>query len=118
MPQKSDELFGLVALDHDMPLIVGVLFVLGLVSAAYSAAGSALTSLTTSFTVDILDAHKKKDANALTRVRKTVHVAMSALMGLVVLEEARSRQAGAGGVHCGAVSVVAHTVCAQLSLGL
>ena len=64
MPQKSDELFGLVALDHDMPLIVGVLFVLGLVSAAYSAAGSALTSLTTSFTVDILDAHKKKDANA------------------------------------------------------
>lgn len=85
MPQKSDELFGLVALDHDMPLIVGVLFVLGLVSAAYSAAGSALTSLTTSFTVDILDANKKKDANALTRVRKTVHVAMSALMGLVII---------------------------------
>ena len=85
MPQKSDELFGLVALDHDMPLIVGILFVLGLVSAAYSAAGSALTSLTTSFTVDILGAHKKKDEKALTRTRKGVHVAMSALMGLVII---------------------------------
>lgn len=85
MPEKSDELFGLVALDHDMPLIVGILFVLGLVSAAYSAAGSALTSLTTSFTVDILSAHKKKDEKELTRIRKGVHVGMSALMGLVII---------------------------------
>ena len=85
MPEKSDELFGLVALDNDMPLIVGILFVLGLVSAAYSAAGSALTSLTTSFTVDILGAHKKKDEKALTRTRKAVHVVMSALMGLVII---------------------------------
>ena len=46
MPEKSDELFGLVATHPDVPIIVGILFVLGLVSAAYSAAGSALTSLT------------------------------------------------------------------------
>ena len=43
----------------DVPIVVGILFVLGLISAAYSAAGSALTSLTTSFTIDMLEAHKK-----------------------------------------------------------
>ncbi len=85
MPEKSDELFGLVATHPDVPAIVGILFVLGLVSAAYSAAGSALTSLTTSFTVDILGAHEKQDAKALTRTRKLVHLAMSSIMGLVII---------------------------------
>lgn len=85
MPRKSDEIFGLVATHPSMPVIVGVLFVLGLISAAYSAAGSALTSLTTSFTVDILGAHKRSDGAALTRTRKLVHLTMSALMGLVII---------------------------------
>lgn len=85
MPEKSDELFGLVATHPDVPIVVGILFVLGLVSAAYSAAGSALTSLTTSFTVDILGAHKKQDDKKLTRTRKGVHVLMSAIMGLVII---------------------------------
>lgn len=84
MPVKSDELFGLVATHPSMPAVVTVLFVLGLVSAAYSAAGSALTSLTTSFTVDILDATRGGDAR-LTRTRRAVHVAMSACMGLVII---------------------------------
>lgn len=85
IPAKSDEIFGLVATHPAMPLIVTVLFILGLVAAAYSAAGSALTSLTTSFTVDILEAHKKKDERALTRTRKGVHLAMSLCMGLVIV---------------------------------
>ncbi len=85
MPEKSDELFGLVATHPTMPVIVGILFVLGLVAAAYSAAGSALTSLTTSFTVDILQAHKKQESERLTRTRKLVHLAMSAGMGLVII---------------------------------
>lgn len=85
MPEKSDELFGLVATHPDVPIVVGILFVLGLVSAAYSAAGSALTSLTTSFTVDILGAHKKQDDKQLTRTRKGVHVLMSTIMGLVII---------------------------------
>ena len=85
MPEKSDELFGKVAFAPGMPVIVGILFILGLVAAAYSAAGSALTSLTTSFTVDILEADKKKSTEALSRTRKLVHVAMAAGMGLVIL---------------------------------
>lgn len=85
IPAKTDEVFGFVAHHDEMPLVVGVLFVLGLISAAYSAAGSALTSLTTSFTVDILDGRERYDDTRLARVRKGVHVAMSALMGLVII---------------------------------
>ena len=84
-PEKSDELFGLVATHPEIPVVVGVLFVIGLIAAAYSAAGSALTSLTTSFTVDILGAHKKQDDKRLTRTRKLVHLAMSVAMGAVII---------------------------------
>ncbi len=84
-PAKPDEMFGKIAAHESMPLIVGILFILGLVSAAYSAAGSALTSLTTSFTVDILKAHEKQDDANLTRTRKTVHMGMSVIMGLVII---------------------------------
>ncbi len=85
MPEKSDDIFGLVAKHDAMPVVVLILFVLGLISAAYSAAGSALTSLTTSFTVDILGAHKTQDDARLTRTRKLVHLAMSTIMGLVII---------------------------------
>lgn len=85
MPAKPDDLFGMVATYPTMPLVVGILFILGLVAAAYSAAGSALTSLTTSFTVDILKAHEKQDDKKLTQTRKLVHVAMSTIMGLVII---------------------------------
>lgn len=84
-PEHSDNLFGLVAFSQGIPLIVGVLFILGLVSAAYSAAGSALTSLTTSFLVDILGADKTNDESRLVRVRKITHVAMAVIMGLVIV---------------------------------
>lgn len=84
-PEKTDEIFGMVAFHPSIPVIVGILFVLGLISAAYSAAGSALTSLTTSYTVDILGAHKKQTPERLTRTRKIVHMAMSAVMGLVII---------------------------------
>ena len=82
---KTDELFGTVAFSDGMPVLLGVLFIIGLIAAAYSAAGSALTSLTTSFTVDILKADKKQDESALSRTRRLVHVAMAAVMGLVII---------------------------------
>lgn len=85
VPAKTDDIFGMVATHESMPVIVGVLFVLGLVAAAYSAAGSALTSLTTSFTVDILQAHKKHEEKRVTRTRKIVHIAMSVVMGAVIV---------------------------------
>lgn len=87
MPQKPDELFGLVATHRSMPPVIGILFITGLIAAAYSAAGSALTALTTSFTVDILDAPSRlgTDSKALVKLRRRIHVAMAILMGLIIV---------------------------------
>ena len=68
-----------------MIVVLGVLFVIGLVSSAYSAAGSALTALTTSFTVDILRCTERCDEARTARVRKRVHAGMAAMMGAVIL---------------------------------
>lgn len=84
----GDTLFPAVATSQYLPAIVGVLFVVGLFSAAYSAAGSALTALTTSFTLDILDADKKNandpNGTSLTKTRKAVHLFMALLMAVVI----------------------------------
>ena len=79
----TDEIFGLVAFDGGMNVVVGILFIVGLVSAAYSAAGSALTALTTSFTVDILN--KKTDDADIASTRRMVHIGMAVVMGIVIV---------------------------------
>ena len=58
---------------------------MGLISSTYSAAGSALTSLTTTFTIDILDGRKNYNEEHLTTLRKWVHIAMAVVMMLFVL---------------------------------
>src|SRR5574344_746657 len=83
-PAKSDELFPMVATGGYFPVIVGVLFIVGLISSAYSAAGSALTALTTSFTVDILGTKGKSDQEIVT-IGKRVHIVMAMVIGIVIL---------------------------------
>ena len=83
VPQKSDELFPQIATQGYFPLVVGILFVVGLISSAYSAAGSALTALTTSFTVDILGV-KGKSEEQVVHLRKRVHIGMAVVMGVVI----------------------------------
>jgi sodium:solute symporter family protein len=61
-----------------------VLFIVGLSASAYNAAGSALTALTTSFTVDILGAGKRSESE-VTRMRKRVHIGMAVVMGLSII---------------------------------
>ena len=78
---KGDDVFPFLATGNYFPVIVGVLFIIGFIAAAYSAAGSALTALTTSFTVDILN--KEKDTN-LTQIRTWVHIGMALLMAVCI----------------------------------
>lgn len=85
IPERSDELFGTIAAHESMPVAVGIIFVVGLVAAAYSAAGSALTSLTTSFTVDILNGRERYADDRLVTVRRRVHMLMATLMGLIII---------------------------------
>lgn len=80
----KDTLFPTIATKSGLPIIVGILFIIGLVAAAYNAAGSALTALTTSFTLDILHA-KNKTEEALKKVRKNVHIILTVVMGIVIV---------------------------------
>lgn len=75
---KGDDVFPFLATGSYFPMIVGILFIIGFIAAAYSAAGSALTALTTSFTVDILN--KQQDVT----VRKKVHIGMAFLMAVCI----------------------------------
>ena len=79
---KGDALFPEVACSSFLPPIVGVLFVVGLIAAGFPAGGSALTALTTSFTVDILGGLKRVDSD---RLRRWVHVGMAVLMAVCII---------------------------------
>lgn len=79
---KGDDVFAFLATGNYFPTIVGILFVVGFIAAAYSAAGGALTALTTSFTVDILN-HKQQD-DTTTRARTRVHIGMAVLMAVCI----------------------------------
>ena len=74
---SSDNLFGSVVSSAGMPVILLVFFTIGLVAAAYSAAGSALTALTTSFSLDILGRPADKGV-------KGIHALMAVCMGVVI----------------------------------
>ena len=99
---RTDLLFSSIAMEGSMGITVGLLFLLGLIAAAYSSADSALTSLTTSFSVDFLNVNEKKDQQISVsndelldsvkksgtkqeKIRKMVHIAMSFVLILVVI---------------------------------
>nr|WP_321453350.1 sodium:solute symporter [uncultured Carboxylicivirga sp.] len=84
IPDHADNLFPTIATGGYLPQIVGVFFILGLVAAAYSSADSALTSLTTSFSVDIIGLKNKSEQKA-KRTRFIVHIGFSFLLALVIL---------------------------------
>lgn len=81
---KTDLLFPEIALNQDLGLGLGIIFILGLIAAAYSSADSALTSLTTSFSIDFLGI-EKKEVSKQKNIRKRVHVAFSLILILVII---------------------------------
>lgn len=84
MPLRGDDAFPMVAVSGGLPVGVSIVFVLGLISSTYSAAGSALTSLTTSFTLDVMGAAKRTEAD-LARLRMLVHSVMAIIVSLLIM---------------------------------
>lgn len=82
-PEKADYLYPMLAVGGYLGPITGILFVLGLIAAAYSSADSALTALTTSFCVDILGIERKGFQNP-QKTRKFVHIGMSVALLIVI----------------------------------
>jgi Na+/proline symporter len=83
LPEKSDEILPLLAANH-LGLPVLALFTVGIVAASFSNADSALTSLTTSVCIDILNVEKMEKAQA-KRIRKYVHAAMSVAFFMMII---------------------------------
>lgn len=80
----KDDLFPVLAKNY-LGSGIFIFFILGLIAAAYSSADSALTSLTTSFSIDILNIEKKYNTAEQVTIRKRIHVFISLLLIFVII---------------------------------
>lgn len=83
IPKRSDELYPMLALNY-FGTLAGIVFLLGIIAAAFSSADSALTALTTSFCVDILNI-KKREVKNQHRTRMLVHIGFTLLIFCVII---------------------------------
>jgi solute:Na+ symporter, SSS family len=84
--ETSDDIFPTVALRHLGP-VPGIVFLVGLISAAFPSADGALTSLTTSVSIDFLGLEQKEGISeqAKTRIRYIVHLSIAFVFFISVL---------------------------------
>lgn len=86
VPAKTDQLFPLLALKH-LGTFAAIVFVIGLTAATFSSADSVLTTLTTSFCIDILGMEKKNGVSEAqkTSLRHRVHLTFALVLLLAIL---------------------------------
>lgn len=89
---RGDRLFPMIAMSGELGTAFGVLFILGLIAAAYSSADSALTALTTSTSVDVFRVDKMADKPNAERVRKRIHIVMTLLVFVTILLAAEFKE--------------------------
>lgn len=83
LPNRTDELFPFLALNH-FGSITAIFFLLGITAAAYSSADSSLTSLTTAFCIDFLQVDLTKQQET-KRTKLLVHIGFSLAMFCVII---------------------------------
>lgn len=86
IPELTDDLFPTIAIKQ-LGIVAGLTFVIGLIAAAYSSADSALTALTTSFSVDFLNIQKRTELSEKekVRIRTLVHIGISMIVLVVII---------------------------------
>lgn len=84
--EATDDLFPTIALRYMGP-VAGIAFMIGLISAAFPSADGALTSLTTSVSIDFLGLDKRKDLSEkkVTGMRYVVHLTIAVLFYICIL---------------------------------
>ena len=80
----TDLLYPEIAINGKLGFPIAVLFFIGLIAAAYSSADGALTSLTTSFSIDFINIEKHPPEKQ-KRIRKQVHLGISVVLVLVII---------------------------------
>jgi len=83
---SSDDIFPTVALRYLGPM-AGLVFLIGLISAAFPSADGALTSLTTSVSIDFLGLERREGISELkkTRIRYLVHIIIAVVFFVSIL---------------------------------
>lgn len=76
LPAMNDDILPMFAAEGYLGQSVLILFTIGIIAAAFSNSDSALTAMTTSVCVDLLNSDKDNEEKAL-RKRKVVHLLMS-----------------------------------------
>lgn len=85
LPAHSDDVFPMLALQHFPPWL-GLLFIIGLISALFPSADGALTALTASTCIDLIGIRDRGwDEARQKRVRQRVHLGMAVLFLLFIL---------------------------------
>ncbi len=84
---KGDDLFPAIALGNYLSVSIGVIFIIGLISALFPSADGALTALTSSFCIDILGLKRREDLNEKEkkRTRLTVHLTFTIVFFVCVM---------------------------------
>jgi Na+/proline symporter len=83
---EPDDLFPTIALSATFSGIIGIVFIIALISALFPSVDGAITSLTSSFCIDILGINKKDDTEiGKKKLRLRVHFTFAALFFLLVL---------------------------------
>jgi Na+/proline symporter len=82
----GDDLFPTVAMQY-MPPAIGIIFIIGLISALFPSADGALTALTSSFCIDILGLKRNPNLTeaAQKRIRMTVHISLTVIFMLCII---------------------------------
>lgn len=83
LPEHSDQILPMLATEY-LGLPVLIFFTIGIIAAAFSSADSALTALTTSVCIDILNIDKENGKKA-KQIRKKVHIGVSIAFLIVIL---------------------------------
>lgn len=83
----SDFVFPNLTLGNYLGMFAGMVFIIGLTAATFSSADSVLTTLTTSFYIDMLKLDKDKDKSEVQKkkIRNIIHISFAVLMLLVIL---------------------------------
>ncbi|MFA7447345.1 MAG: sodium:solute symporter [Weeksellaceae bacterium] len=83
----GDDIFPALSLEGYFPIFLSVIFIIGLISALFPSADGALTSLTSSFCVDLLkmNDNEKTTEKQKKKTRITVHLAFTVIFFLLIL---------------------------------
>jgi Na+/proline symporter len=86
VPLRTDQLFPLLALQH-LGALAAIAFVLGLTAATFSSADSVLTTLTTSFCIDVLGSEEpgRFTERQKTWLRHSAHIGFAVALLIVIL---------------------------------